>query len=219
MAATLRLGRPLLLALATGAYLLLAHLTTASGELSALAALIAILPITLIALAIAWQARCRQRALGVWSASVIGLALAWPMIESRFAWIYFVQHLGVFSLLAVGFARSLVQGELPMVTRFAALVHGAALAPEVRRYTRGVTVVWALFFTMMAGTSTALFAFASLSSWSTFANFLTPMLVGLMFAIEFGVRRVVLPREVRTGLVDSIHAFVDAARRPSPPVF
>ena len=216
MSATLRLARYLLVVLATGAYLILAHLTTAPDEPSTLGALVAVLPIAVIALAMAWRARHRRRALGLWSVCVIGSALAWPLIETRFVWVYFVQHLGVFMLLAVGFARSLAIGEVPMITRFARQVHGEALAPEVLRYTRAVTLAWTLYFAAMAIASIILFAFASLPNWSLFVNLFTPVSVGLVFAVEFGVRLAVLPHELRTGLVDSIRAFFDSVRRHSP---
>jgi len=219
MSATLRLARYLLVVLATGAYLILAHLTTAPDEPSTLGALVAVLPIAVIALAMAWRARHRRRALGLWSVCVIGSALAWPLIETRFVWVYFVQHLGVFMLLAVGFARSLAIGEVPMITRFARQVHGEALAPEVLRYTRAVTLAWTLYFAAMAIASIILFAFASLPNWSLFVNLFTPVSVGLVFALEYGVRLAVLPQALRTGLVDSIRAFVDSARRRSPTAF
>lgn len=217
-AKTLRLARPVLLAIATGLYLLAAHLTTALEGPSTLGAILAILPITLIVLAMAWRARQRVPALTLWSGGLVALILAWPLIESSFAWLYFIQHLGVFSLLAIAFARTLAPGEVPMITRFARLVHGVELAPELLPYTRAVTFAWVLFFSGMATTSILLFAFSSLATWSLFVNLLTPVLVGLMFAIEFAVRLLVLPREVRTGLLDSIRAFIDSARGASPPI-
>lgn len=214
IAASWRRGRFLALALGGGAYVLLAHLLTAREQPSSLGALIALLPITLVALAMAWRSPSRRLALALWTTWALGVALAWPLLESRFVWISFLQHLGIFLLLTIGFARSLAAGEVPIVTRFAHAVHGPRLAPEVVRYTRGVTLAWTLFFAAMSVASATLFGYGSVASWSVLANLLTPLLVGLMFAIEFAVRLTVLPDTVRTGLVDSIRACMSTGPRP-----
>ena len=204
---TLRLG---LMVLVAAGYLLLAHLTTAPDRPSALGALIAILPLMLFGFVMAW--RSSRAALGLWLAGVAALAWAWPLLEARFEWVYFIQHVGAFSLLAIVFARTLANGEVPMITRFARLAHGASLAPELLPYTRAVTVAWTLFFAAMAIASLLLFTRADLAHWSLLVNLLTPLLVGLMFAGEFGVRLLVLPPAVRTGFVESIQAGIAAAR-------
>lgn len=49
-------------------------------------------------------------------------------------------------LLAGIFARTLLPGRTPLITRLAALARGGDMPPEVVRYTRRVTQLWALVF-------------------------------------------------------------------------
>ncbi len=218
MASSLRLGRILLLAVAGGIYLLLAHLTTAPGAPSTPGALVAVTPYMAIALGMAWKSRARLLALALWGSLALLLWYGWPVIKSRFEWIYLIQHVSIFSLLAIGFARSLAAGADPMITRFARLIHGEQLDPAVYRYTRQVTLAWTLFFAALAAASAGLFFFGPFAFWSLLVNLLTPALIGLMFAAEYLVRVLVLPRGVRTSLADSVRACMRASRRLTPPV-
>lgn len=215
MTAPLRPGRAVLAAAAFVAYLLLAHHTTASGEHGTLGALIAVVPYMAIGLLMAVRARHRVFAVGLWVAAAILLWRLWAQVEARFEWVYLIQHVGTFGLLAIGFGRSL--GTEPMITRFARLVHGE-LAPPLVRYTRGATLAWALFFTAMTAASLGLFFFGPLPLWSLLVNILTPVLVGTMFAAEFLVRRLLLPPGLRTSLADSVRACLHARRGATPPV-
>lgn len=218
-AATLRLGRTVRAALAGLAfvgYLLLAHHTTASGEPSTLGALVAVLPYMGAALLMALRARRSAWALASWLAVTAALWHQWALVETRFEWIYLIQHTGTFALLAIGFGRTLGDGD-PMITRFARLVHGAELAPELLRYTRGATLAWTAFFATMTASSLTLFFFGPLAVWSLLINILTPILVGTMFIAEFLMRRLILPPGLRTGLVDSVRACVQAGRRANHP--
>lgn len=216
MEVPLRYGRAALVAVAFAAYLLLAHFTTASGERGTAGALLAVVPYTLVALVLAAKAHHRTLALGAWSVAVLLLWLKWPVIEARFEWVYLIQHVGAFGLLAVGFGRSLVAGE-PMITRFARLVHGE-LAPPLLSYTRGATLAWTLFFAAMAATSLGLFFLGPLPLWSLLVNILTPVLVGAMFVGEFLARQMLLPPGLRTGLMDSLRACRRAGRHASRPL-
>lgn len=216
MTRPVRLGRALLLAVAFGAYLVLAHLTTAADQPSTLGALIAVVPYMAIALGMAVRSRHRRGALLLWAGVAGVLAYCWPLIESRFAWIYFIQHVGVFSLLAIGFGRTLVADAEPMITRFARIVHGECMALPLLRYTRGATLAWTVFFAAMASASTVLFFAGSMNAWSLLINVLTPLLIGAMFALEFAARVVVLPRALRTGLVESVRAVLHASRATPP---
>lgn len=215
MKAPLRPGRAVLAAAAFVAYLLLAHHTTASGEHGTLGALLAVVPYMAVALLMAARARHRAFALALWAVAAIVLWQQWAEVEARFEWVYLIQHVGTFGLLAIGFGRSL--GDVPMITRFARLVHGE-LAPPLVSYTRGATLAWALFFAAMTLSSLALFFFGPLPLWSLLVNILTPVLVGVMFVAEFLMRRLLLPPGLRTGLIDSVRACMHAGRSATPPV-
>ncbi|MDR2688190.1 MAG: hypothetical protein LBB76_00325 [Azoarcus sp.] len=211
MARAWRHGRVLLLAVVSVSYLCAIHFTVVAGQPSSVGALLAVLPLALAAFAMAWTSRSRGLALLLWSAAFLALVGLWPVLESRFEWVYFLQHAGVFSLLALGFGRSLAPGAEPLVSRFARVSHGA-LAPEVARYTRRVTVAWALFFAGLVLVSVLFFINGQTGLWSLFINFITPVSIGLMFVVEFAVRSVVLPRALRTGFAESIRAFLHIRR-------
>ncbi|NEX21751.1 hypothetical protein G3480_15765 [Thiorhodococcus mannitoliphagus] len=217
MRPSLRLLRWISIAVLSGTYVLLAYVSTARGGMDTLAAIVAIAPIAVFALILAWRARYRVRSMALWSCAMAGLATAWPLIEAEFAWVYFIQHAGVFALLTLVFGRTLLPKEEPMVTRLARLVHGHPLAPEILRYTRWVTLMWTLFFAGMTVASGLLFALGDLAHWSFFATLLTPALVAITFGAEYLVRLWVLPAEIRTGLLESIRAGVAATRGTAPP--
>jgi uncharacterized membrane protein len=86
------------------------------------------------------------------------------------------------------------------------MVHGPLAAP-VARYTRQVTLAWALFFVGIAGVSTVLFATTSIVAWSTFANFVSLPLVAVMFVAEYACRRRVLHGMRRSSPFDAIRAY------------
>jgi uncharacterized membrane protein len=103
-----------------------------------------------------------------------------------------------------------------MCSRIARLIHGE-LSATLARYTRRVTIAWALFFGLTTAASGALFAFAPLAAWSTFANLLTIPLVTLMFAGEYAVRLYALPSAERGGILDAVRAYWQPSRA-CPPV-
>ena len=56
-----------------------------------------------------------------------------------------IYELMLWGMLQV-FARSLRQGQVPLVTRLAEAVHGSPLRSDVLRYTIGLTWAWSVFF-------------------------------------------------------------------------
>jgi uncharacterized membrane protein len=203
--------RALALALLFGGYALGVHWLTASGRPSTAGALLVVVPFMAAVFALAWRSRYRVELLAGWAVLAVGLALNWGALRSSFAWVTLMQHAGVFGLLALAFGRTLASGEVPMISRFAARAHGS-LPPPLARYTRQATLAWVLFFGLMCASSLALFASGHIATWSLFANVLTPFLVAAMFGAEYIARHIALPRELRTGLIDSIRA----AMQPTP---
>ena len=93
-------------------------------------------------------------------------------------------------LLCAVFAATLRPGAEAMVSRFARIEHGSALPPDLVRYTRILTGVWAAFFAAMAMVSISLALWGSVGAWSLFTNLLNYLLVALVFALEYLYRRV-----------------------------
>ena len=194
-------------------YALLAHYTNDSAHNSSLGAFVAIAPLILIALVLAWRALHRFHMLGVLVLLGVALWAVWPALERHFGLVYWLQHAGIQLMLFMTFGRTLIAGRQPLCTRFAEAVH-APLSPRHEDYTRQVTVAWTLFFAAMVLISTLLFFLTPLTTWSVFANFLTLPLVVLMFVAEYLARRWALPELRHTHILDAVRAFRIVSTRP-----
>jgi len=206
-----RAGRGLQIAAAfalLAAYTGLSHYCNTHARQGMGAALALTLPVVL-GLSLLW------RSARPWIAGPLTVALAlllydgWAQLEKKFSMVYLIQECGMYSLLAFGFGRSLGPGNLALCTRLADRLHGP-LSPREVRYTRQVTVAWAVFFGALTLTILGLYAFASLTVWSLFVNFIALPLVGLMFVAEYAVRRHALPETERRGILASVRVFLSS---------
>jgi uncharacterized membrane protein len=112
----------------------------------------------------------------------------------------------MYGLLAFGFWRSLGSGNVALCTRLADKLHGPLSARELR-YTRRVTLAWAIFFSAITAAIALLYLIASRAIWSAFVNFIVLPLVAAMFAGEYAVRRRVLPATFRSGILATVRIF------------
>lgn len=103
-----------------------------------------------------------------------GLLLAVPVLVNTI-------FLGVFGL-------SLRRGETPMVERFARLQE-PELTPEQQAWCRLWTVIWSGFFVANATTALVLALAAPLAWWATWNGLVAYVLMGILFALEWTVRR------------------------------
>lgn len=189
------------------AWAVASYFNSASGQPSGWGLALALAPLGL-ALALGLLRMHRR-----WLAASLGLGLlgllawAWPWLTHRIATLYFLEHAGIYTLLAVFFARTLTGPGESLVTQMARRVHGGVLSEGQVRYTRRVTLAWSLFFLALVVVSAGLFVWAPLSVWSAFATLLGGPLIVLMFALEWLVRRWTLPEEVGTSLADTLRAW------------
>lgn len=130
----------------------------------------------------------------------------WPLKGARTELVYLLPHVGAYLFLLWLFGRTLVRGRQPLITRIATLVHGG-LPVEIQKYTRAVTWLWCGFFAGMALVSISLFAFASIETWSVFANLLNLPLVGALFLFEYVYRILRYPDFSHVSLHTTIQAF------------
>ncbi len=113
------------------------------------------------------------------------------------------------ALVAWWFARSLRGGRVPLITRIVAeldRVRPAAMAPELLRYTRGLTAAWAWLLALLALANLALALVAvpegllallgipapwtvTQAQWSWLANICNYGVVGGFFVVEFQLRK------------------------------
>lgn len=91
----------------------------------------------------------------------------------------------VFLLL---FATSLRRGSMPMIERFARLQE-EHLSPAQQAWCRLWTRIWSVFFVANGGTALALALWAPLDWWATYNGLVAYVLMGVLFAVEWTVRR------------------------------
>lgn len=191
------------------AYPVLAHYSTATAAATTFPALgvaVSLAPSLAILLWLTWRSP-HKPAMLLLCAGVAALLWAfWGALERNFGWVYFLQHAGTYAMLAAAFGTTLAGDRQALCTRFAEAVHGS-LTPEEVRYSRQVTLAWALFLLAISLVSSALFLFASIEAWSVFANFLSFPLVVLMFAVEYAVRLRKLPHQKKHSIMDGMRAY------------
>ena len=161
------------------AYPLLVHLAivTGSGMLTWLA--LAALAVNVLA---PWLAGGR---LWPWAALAGALVAGGLLSAGADARLFLYAAPALIALaLAWFFARTLLPGETPMISRIAALMRGPLPAP-VARYTRGVTLFWALFMLALAVADLALAVWARPVVWSLFTNVVCYLLIGAVFVLEW----------------------------------
>jgi uncharacterized membrane protein len=197
--------RVITITLAVIAYAVLAHFSNAVPGNESLGAFLAMAPLWLAAVILAW--RSSRRRLGLFACGLAALLAyaGWDSLKSHFAWLYLIQQAGAYGLLGISFGRSLGHQRVPLCTRFATLVHGP-LSVSATRYTRSVTVAWTIFFAAMSSALLLLYVTAPLAAWSVFANFCTAPLVALMFIGEYLVRHRALPDMQHASILDTIRA-------------
>lgn len=199
-----RRARTALAVAASVAFAIAAHAAIVHGL--AAGALLALVPLALLLFALARRSAHRWTGAAILAGGAGVAWLAFPALKLNFPSLFFVEHAGGQLVLACLFGRTLAKGEEPLVTQFATAFHGE-LAPEARRYTRGVTVAWTIFFLTLFAASCALYLTGFLEAWSLLVNIVGPLLVGAMFIVEYLVRYRVLPDLERAGLLSGIRAF------------
>ena len=196
------------------AWAALAHYGSAGDGNSDFSAALAVAPLVAIVVILLWRvANPLWMVLGGLSVLAL-LAYLWPALRQNVALLYFIQHLGTNLALGILFGRTLLSGRQPLVTHFALLAHDGKISHAKERYTRGVTIAWTIFFLGMASVSAFLFFFAPAAAWSAFANLLSLLLIGLMFAGEHFVRLRVLAPEDQSSVADTIRGYRLSTRRP-----
>lgn len=86
------------------------------------------------------------------------------------------------------FGASLRRGSMPMVERFARLQE-PTLSPDKQAWCRLWTVIWCVFFVANASTALVLALVAPLAWWATYNGLVAYGLIGILFAVEWTLRR------------------------------
>jgi uncharacterized membrane protein len=206
-----RLTRFLLIAvvaLAGAAYLAFSHLLTVDQHPSLLMLALGVTPLTVMAVLAAWHSRLRWWALGLLVALATAVLLNLDALRNHVNWLYFMQHAGAMCLLAITFGSTLGLGDgEALCSRVTRLILPGQMDAAYMRYTWKVTLVWTLYFVLSGLVSVGLFFWGPIAVWSYFANLLTPVLVGLLFVIEYLVRVRVLPDRAHFSIAQTIQAY------------
>jgi uncharacterized membrane protein len=188
------------------AYAVLAHRAASAGNPGLFEAAVFIVPLMALSLVMAWRSTRRALWLALWLAVAVALFLARDQLGASTQWVLLLQHVAINAMLCLGFARTLAAGSVPLVSRFAKIAHGT-LTPRIESYTRRVTWAWVIYFGLTAIASVLLFALAPPTVWSIFVNLLSLPLLVAMFAGEFLVRSLVVPRAERSGFFKALAAY------------
>lgn len=215
MLKALKVARGLAIASIIVAYAVLAHYANTVGHPTLLGAILALLPLLLIAFLYAIKLDSRFIGLGFILIVLIASWWALPLIEQHTGLIFWLQDIGLMLMLLLTFARTLLAGRKPLCVSFAEIIHGGPLPADHERYAHKVTVAWVMFFGSIMLTSTLLFFFAPLASWSFFVNFLTLPLVALMFVAEYLLRRRVLTDLPQGNVLDAVRTYLSSKNADS----
>lgn len=196
------------IAVAGAAYLAFSHLLTIDERPSLLMLALGVTPLTVMALLAAWHSRMRWLALTLLAVLALTVLLYLEELRNHVNWLYFMQHAGTMVLLAITFGSTLGRGDADaLCSRVTCLMLAGPADPVYMRYTWKVTLVWTAYFIASGVVSVGLFFYGPLAVWSYFANLLTPVIVGLMFVIEYGVRVRVLPDRAHFSIAQTIQAY------------
>jgi len=192
-------------------YSLLAHFTLQHKAYASFGVLIAMLPLLLMCIVLAYKAKNRLLSFGLLLLLSPLFWLLWSFFKQHYEWIYWLVHESLQVVLLITFAHTLMPKKQPLCAQFAKMVHGS-LSPTLASYTRKITIVWSLFFLTVILISSWLFFFYPIKIWSIFSNFIYLPLVALVFIIEYIVRFWALPKKDRSSIMDAIYAFMDKSK-------
>jgi uncharacterized membrane protein len=125
-----------------------------------------------------------------WATMALGAGLLYWLIvlgDGRYA-LYVPPALIPLALFIV-FARSLRRQATPLITRIATSMRGEPLPQPLVGYTRHVTVLWCGVFIVMFASALISAAWASPQVWSWMTNVVHYVVLGAVFVVEFGYRR------------------------------
>lgn len=198
-------------------YLWIGYKASISADPPLLSLLIGLAPLTFSAIALAWHSRSVIWQ-GLCAVCIVLAIINIDFLRVNTAWVYFIQHAGMHVMLGIVFGRTLFGSHAQaLCSRVAALIYADGRDPALMRYTWNVTLAWTVYFFVCAGASVLLFFFGPLTAWSALANLVTPVLIGLIFVVEFLVRIRVLPPEQRASLSRTIQAYREYSNRNKSP--
>ncbi|MDP5239242.1 hypothetical protein Q9Q94_06860 [Uliginosibacterium sp. 31-16] len=197
-----------LIGLLGAAYLWLGHLASISADPPLLSILIGLAPLSVSAVLLAVHSRSAWL-IALCAAGLLGMLVYIDFLRANMAWVYFIQHAGMHTMLGLMFGRTLSRDRtVALCSQISCFVYSKeTLDAKFFDYAWAVTVMWTIYFAFTTALSTLLFFFGPLSVWSVYANLLTPVIIGLLFVVEYAIRIRVLPNRQHAGIAGSIRAY------------
>lgn len=142
--------------------------------------------------------------------AILGLILIGVILDDR----RYVLAMPVLinTVLLLTFGPTLRRGAIPMIERFARMQE-PELGPDKQAHCRQFTWVWCGFFAANGAVAAALALWAPLAWWATYTGLVAYVLMGLLFTIEYVVRKARF-REYGRGLHDRLLARLFPPRTP-----
>jgi uncharacterized membrane protein len=184
-------------------YAALSQYSASSPGVKGLAATLSVAPVILVGLILVWRWTRLLTALFAAVAVCAVLYRYWPAIEQNYRWADLGQQCGLYGIVALSFARSLFGGRVPLCTQLASGIYGALTPAEVA-YTRSATHAWMWFYGILTLAIAMVFFTATSRVWSLLVNFGVFALMMLMGIADHAIRRRVLPRHPRSGILTLI---------------
>ena len=137
--------------------------------------------------ALIWAIAAASLTVVILAVAIVALLCAALLLSPQL--LLFAPSVLINGMLAALFGASLRPGREPVISVFARLEQGE-LQPDLARHARLVTWCWTLLLAAIAIVALALAAWASMETWSLFANVVSYALVAALFTGEYLYRRV-----------------------------
>ena len=173
-------------------------------------------PLVVAVAAAGWRQR-QPLTLLAWAAGIVILTLVvWRGGVEDVNRMYVLQHAGIHLALAASFGITLRPGSKALIEMLAERLH-QHLSPELRAYTRRLTLWWVLYFLGMIGVSLVIYALAPWPWWSLYCTVLTPLAAVAVLVGEPVLRYRCHPEFERVTLHRMLAAYRSATGPVSPP--
>jgi uncharacterized membrane protein len=152
-------------------------------------------------LGVSLAAALRQGRAWAWIAWIAAGAMCWWLVvEGRGLYALYVPAAAIPAALGLLFAGSLRVGQVPLITRIATLMHEGSLPEDLVRYTRQVTLLWALVCASLFLSAVLLAWLAPAEIWSLMTNVVHYGVLGAVFVLEYLWRRLRFRHHEHLGL-------------------
>ena len=127
--------------------------------------------------------------------------------QAYIQYLLFLPPILILFTLFILFSQSLTAGKTPLISLYAKFL-GDKLEERHLRYNRSLTILWSVFFFIMATCSILLALFSSIENWSLFTHVISYLLVALFFIIEFMYRKHHFAGEIKGGFFQFISKII-----------